>query len=98
MKSNEELVQEFREAFENLPDEYKVKEVDRIHCLVHGKRFIVLEDHETGKLIKFLDMKNVVEYLYKYKKVNADRCYLYKVLKGKYNLAYGYHLYYEEIT
>ena len=94
--NKEELVQQFREAFENLPKDLQRKEVDRLYTITHNKRIIVLEDPELGKVIKFLDMKNLVEYLYKYKKVHADRSFLYKVLKGQYGSAYGMNIYYED--
>lgn len=97
MKSSEQKVLEFREAFENLPPEYMLKEVDRAYCLAHGKKIIVLEDHDIGKIIKFLDMKNLKEYLYQKKNINVDRGYLYKALKGERPLAYGYKIYYEEV-
>ena len=97
MKSKEDLVKVFREAFENLPEEYKLKEIDRAYCIAHGKKIIVLEDHDIGKVIKFLDMKNLMEYLYQRKNIVCDRSYLYKCLKGKGRSAYGYRLYYEEV-
>ena len=97
MKSSEQLVKEFREAFENLPDEYKIKEIDRAYTIAHGKRIIVLEDHDIGKVIRFLDIKNLKEYFRQKKKINCDRSLLYKVLKGERPLAYGYKIYYEEV-
>ena len=98
MKSSEELVKEFREAVDNLPEEYKLREIERAYCLVKGKKFIVLEDFETGKLIKFLDVKNLKEYLWRYKQIKADRSYIYRVLRGQCQTLYGYKIYYEEIN
>ena len=98
MKSSEELVKEFRDAVDNLPPEYKLREIERAYCLAKGKRLIVLEDFETGKLIKFLDVKNLREYLWRFKQIKADRSYIYRVLSGKAQTLYGYKIYYEEVN
>lgn len=95
--SDEDLVVAFREAFNNLPDRYKLKEVDRAWAIAHDKKMIVLEDHDIGKVLKFLDMKNLIEYFYQRKNIVCDRSYMYKCLKGKGRSAYGYKIYYEEI-
>ena len=48
-----------------------------------------------GKLIKFLDIGNLQEYLYQEKGVSPDRSFLYKVLTGRYKSAYGFKIYYQ---
>lgn len=93
--SKEERVQQFREAFDKLPEEFKIREVDRVYCLAHGKKIIILEDHDIGKILKFLDVSNLREYLVQNKHVKADRSFIYKVLRGQYKSCYGYTIYYE---
>ena len=98
MKSNEELVAEFREAFNNLPKDYKKKEVERAWAIANGKKFIIFEDSDEGKVLKFLHMKDFREYLRRYKDIKSDRSYVYKILNGRGSGNFhGYRIYYEEI-
>jgi hypothetical protein len=98
MKSKEELVTDFREAFNNLPKEYKKKEVERAWAIVQGKKFIVLEDSDEGKVLKFLHMADFREYVKRYKDIKSDRSYIYKILNGQGSgYFHGYKIYYEEI-
>lgn len=93
----EEKILAFRSAFNNLPDEVKEREVKRLNNIVEGKPFIVLEDHELGKIFKFLDVPSLIEFLWKEKRVRVDRSFIYKVLRGQFEYAHGYKIYYEDI-
>ena len=97
MQSKEELILAFRKALINLPDDVKEREVTRAYNFVKGIPFVVLEDHDIGKVIKFLDVPSLVEYLWREKQIRADRSFVYKVLRGQHKLAYGYKIYYENI-
>lgn len=97
MQNNEEAILAFRKAFKALPDELKEREVTRALSIIKDKPLIVLEDHDIGKVIKFLDVPNLIEYLWREKHLRVDRSFLYKVLKGQYKLCYGYKVYYENI-
>lgn len=93
----EEKISNFRKAYINLPDEIKTREVMRLYSIVNNKPYIVLEDHDIGKVLKFLDVSDLMEYLWREKQVKVDDSYIYKVLKGRYTTAKGYRIYYEEI-
>ncbi len=95
MASFEKEILEFRKAYINLPEAIRKKEVSRLHRISERQPIFVLEDHDKGKIVKFLDIGNLMEYLWKEKKIRSDRSYLYKVLKGKGTTAYGYLIYYE---
>jgi hypothetical protein len=97
MQSKEEAILAFRKAYLNLPDDVKEKEVLRVYNAVKGRRFVVLEDHDIGKVIKFLNVPSLQEYLWREKQLRSDRSYVYKVLRGQYQNLYGYNIYYEEI-
>lgn len=97
MASKEEAILAFRKAFINLPDDIKEREVMRVYNSVKGIPFIVFEDHDIGKILKFLDIPSLMEYLWREKQIRSDRSFIYKVLRGQYKLAYGYKIYYEEI-
>ena len=97
MQSKEDAILAFRKAFINLPEDVKEKEVTRVYNSVKGIPFVVLEDHDIGKVIKFLDVPSLVEYLWREKQIRADRSFVYKVLRGQHKLAYGYKIYYENI-
>lgn len=93
----EEKIQAFREAFLELPEERRHSEVLRLYSIIRGKPFIVLEDSDRGKVLKFLSIPDLMEYLFREKAIKADRSFLYKVLRGQHQYAYGYKIYYEEI-
>ena len=97
MQSKEEAILAFRKAYLNLPDDVKEKEVLRVYNAVKGRRFVVLEDHDIGKVIKFLNVPSLIEYMWREKHMRIDRSYVYKVLRGQYQNLYGYNIYYEEI-
>ena len=97
MQSKEEAILAFRKAFNNLPEDVKEKEAIRIYNIVKDIPFVVFEDHDIGKVIKFLDVPSLVEYLWREKQIRADRSFVYKVLRGQHKLAYGYKIYYENI-
>lgn len=97
MQSKEEAILNFRKAYIKLPDDVKEREVMRVYNAVKGIPFVVLEDHDIGKVIKFLDVQSLVEYLWREKQMRADKSFIYKVLKGQYKYAYGYKVYYENI-
>ena len=94
-KSNEELILEFRKAFNKLSDKDKKIEAARLVRVTQHIPIIVFEDYERGKSLKFLDVRNLMEYLWKEKRIRASRSFIYKVLKGEYKEAYGYKIYYE---
>jgi hypothetical protein len=97
MQSKEEAILAFRKAFNNLPEDAKEKEAIRVYNIVKDIPFVVFEDHDIGKVIKFLDVPSLVEYLWREKQIRADRSFVYKVLKGQHKLAYGYKIYYQSI-
>ena len=97
MQSKEEAILAFRTAFLNLPNDVKEREVMRVYKQVKGQRFIVLEDHDIGKVLKFLDANSLIEYLYREKNIRTSRSYVYRVLKGQYSSIHGYNIYFEEI-
>ena len=94
---DEEAILAFRTAFINLPESHKLREVMRLYNTVNKIPYIILEDHEIGKVLKFLDVQSLMEYLWANKHLRTDRSFLYKVLKGRYKQAYGYRIYYEEV-
>lgn len=92
---NEEDVAKFRSLFMQLPEAVRKKEILRMYYIVMKKPMIILEDHDIGKVLKFLDTKNLIEYLWANKRIRADRSYIYKVLNGERASLYGYKIYYE---
>lgn len=97
MESKEEKILAFRTAFNNLPSDVREREVMRLQRIINGGCFIVLEDHDIGKVIKFLNVPSLIEYLYREKNIRVSRSYIYRVLKGQYSNAHGYNIYYETI-
>lgn len=94
LKSREDLIKEFRQAFKSLSDKDKVTEVERLVRVTQHKPIFVLEDVDIGKTLKFKSMPKLIEYFWREKHIRANRSFLYKVLKREYDAAYGYHLYY----
>lgn len=93
-QSREDKIAELRKAFRSLDEKDKKIEIDRLYRIVHKLPIICLEDYDKNKLIKFLDIANLQEYLYQEKGVRPDRSFLYKVLRGEYKSAYGFKMYY----
>lgn len=93
-KTREELILEFRKAFSHLSDKDKKIESARLVRVTQHIPIIVFEDYERNKSIKFLDVKNLIEYLWQEKKIRANRSFIYKVLRGQFKEAYGYRVYY----
>lgn len=93
--SREDKIAALRKAFRDLDEKDKKTEIERLYRIIHHKPILVLEDYEKGKLIKFLDIGNLQEYLYQEKGVSPDRSFLYKVLTGRYKSAYGFKIYYQ---
>ena len=97
MQSKEELILAFRKAFRELPDDVKEKEVARVQNIVNDKPYVVLEDHDVGKVFKFLDVPSLIEFLWREKHLKVDMSNVYKVLKGQYTSLHGYRIYYMKI-
>lgn len=95
--NNKELIDKFREAFRNLPDEVKEKEVRRLYMITNNKRIVVLEDHELGKVFKFYDVEDLKKFLFRSKGIEVSKSYLYRVLEGQYSSVKGFKIMYEEI-
>ena len=91
----EQQVLAFRKAFSELDEDTRYKEVLRAHRIVTNTPVIVLEDDDIGKVLKFLDVANLIEYFWTAKRIRADRSYIYKVLRGQHKEAYGFKIYYE---
>ena len=98
MQSNEDYILAFRNAFNNLPENMKKREVDRLTNIVNNKPYVVLEDHDIGKVIKFLNVPSLIEYMWRENQMRIDRSYVYKVLRGQHVNLHGYNIYYEEIV
>ena len=98
-KTREELIKEFRAAFKKLDEKDQKLEAARLVRVTQHVPIIVLEDWETGKSLKFLDINNLMEYFWQAKKIRTTRNMIYKTLRGQYTAAYGYKIYYlyEEI-
>lgn len=94
MASREENIAALRKAFRALDEKDKKVEIDRLQRIAYHKPIIALEDYDKGKLIKFLKIGDLQEYLYQEKGVSPDRSFLYKVLTGRYQSAYGFKIYY----
>lgn len=95
LEINQELVSIFRATFLKMPDDLRAREVLRLLNIVENKPVIVLEDHSIGKVLKFIDVQNLIEYFWVDKRIRVDKSFIYKVLKGQYANAYGYKIYYE---
>jgi uncharacterized radical SAM superfamily Fe-S cluster-containing enzyme len=93
-QSKEELIGNFRKAFKALDDKDKVIEVERLYRIIKKKPVIVLEDYDLGKALKFLNIQDLIDYLYFKKGIRADKSFLYKTLKGGFESAYGFAMYY----
>lgn len=93
---DEEKIVAFRQAYKNLPDNFKKREVLRLYNIVSGKRFIILEDEDIGKVLKFSSTKDLSEYLWANKKIKTTTSYIYRVLSGRHPLLHGYKIYYQE--
>ncbi|MBR2492106.1 MAG: hypothetical protein IKB64_01395 [Paludibacteraceae bacterium] len=93
--SREEKIAALRKAYRDLDEKDRKTEIERLYRIINHKPILVLEDYEKGKLIKFLDIGNLQEYLYQEKGVSPDRSFLYKVLTGRYKSAYGFKIYYQ---
>jgi hypothetical protein len=94
--NNEKEIAEFRKAFLNLPEEVKKREVARLNNIVNGEPFIILEDHERGKVLKFLGVQDLIEYLWREKQIKTTRSYVYRVLSGRHQYLHGYKIYKQE--
>lgn len=92
----EEKILAFRKAYRELPEEYKRREVFRLYNIVQGKHFIILEDEDIGKVLKFSGARDLIEYLWANKKIKTTKSYVYRVLQGRHPLLHGYKIYYQE--
>jgi hypothetical protein len=92
----EEKIVAFRQAFKELPEEYKRREVIRLYNIVNGRKFIVLEDEDIGKVLKFANTGSLIEYLWANKHIKTTKSYIYRVLQGRHPLLHGYKIYYQE--
>jgi hypothetical protein len=95
LEINQDLVTTFRATFLKMPDDLRAREVLRLLNIIENKPVIVLEDHSIGKVLKFIDVQNLIEYFWVEKRIRVDKSFIYKVLKGQYANAYGYRIYYE---
>lgn len=95
LEINQDLVATFRATFLKMPDDLRAREVLRLLNIIENKPVIVLEDHSIGKVLKFIDVQNLIEYFWVEKRIRVDKSFIYKVLKGQYANAYGYRIYYE---
>src|SRR5574344_3008016 len=95
LEINQDLVTTFRATFLKMPDDLRAREVLRLLNIIKNKPVIVLEDHSIGKVLKFIDVQNLIEYFWVDKRIRVDKSFIYKVLKGQYANAYGYKIYYE---
>lgn len=91
--NNEEAIANFRKAFLGLPEEYRKREVVRLYNIVNNVPFIVFEDADRGKVIKFLSVADLVEYLWREKQIKTTTSYVHRVLKGQHPLLHGYRVY-----
>lgn len=96
--NNEDAIVAFRKAFVNLPNDVKKKEVNRLYNIVNDIPFIIFEDSDRGKVLKFLGVKDLLEYLWREKHIKTTTSYIHRVLKGQHPLLHGYRVYkqYEE--
>ncbi len=92
---NEEKIVAFRKAFRELPQEYKQREVLRLYNIVTERPFIVLEDEDIGKVLKFASSGDLIEYLWQNKHIKTTKSYIYRVLTGRHPLLHGYKIYYQ---
>jgi hypothetical protein len=91
--NNEEAIANFRKAFINLPEEYRKREVNRLYNIVNEIPFIIFEDADRGKVLKFLEVKDLMEYLWREKQIKTTSSYIHRVLKGQHPLLHGYRVY-----
>lgn len=93
--SDEEKILAFRKACRELPEEYKKREVVRAYNIVMDKPFIILEDEDIGKVLKFATAQDLAEYLWQTKNIKTTTSYIYRVLAGRHPLVHGYKIYYQ---
>lgn len=91
--NNEEAILNFRKAFLGLPEDMRKREVNRLYNIVNKIPFIVLEDEDLGKVLKFLEVRDLVEYLWREKQIKTTPSYVHRVLKGQHPLLHGYRVY-----
>ena len=91
--NNEEAILNFRTAYLKLPQEVRKREVNRLYNIVNEIPFIIFEDHDRGKVLKFLDVKSLIEYLWVEKQIKTTPSYIHRVLKGQHPLLHGYRVY-----
>lgn len=91
--NKEEAIVNFRKAFSNLPEDIRKREVNRLYNIVNEIPFIIFEDEDLGKVLKFLTVNDLVEYLWKEKQIKTTPSYVHRVLKGQHPLLHGYRVY-----
>ena len=91
--NKEEAIVNFRKAFSNLPEDVRKREVNRLYNIVNEIPFIIFEDEDLGKVLKFLTVSDLVEYLWKEKQIKTTPSYVHRVLKGQHPLLHGYRVY-----
>lgn len=91
--NKEEAIVNFRKAFNNLPEDIRKREVNRLYNIVNEIPFIIFEDEDIGKVLKFLTVNDLVEYLWKEKQIKTTPSYVHRVLKGQHPLLHGYRVY-----
>lgn len=91
--NKEEAIVNFRKAFNNLPEDIRKREVNRLYNIVNEIPFIIFEDEDLGKVLKFLTVNDLVEYLWKEKQIKTTPSYVHRVLKGQHPLLHGYRVY-----
>ena len=94
--TDEEKILAFRKAYRELPENVRKREVIRLYNIVNQKPFIIFEDSDKGKVLKFPDTKSVIEYLWMDKQIKTTSSYVYRVLTGRHPSVHGYRIYYQE--
>lgn len=92
---NNESILAFRKAFRELPDELKEREAMRALMIAKKEPFIIFEDEDTGKVLKFMTRKDLADYLWTTKSIKVTSNHIGKVLRGERNFLCNYKIYYQ---
>ena len=92
----EEEVRRFRAAFNNLPTNVQMKEVQRLYRIAKGRPALIAEPiAEPDRKFKFQSVEHMVTWLRSGEHPRANSSNIYKVLKKKRDSAYGYAISFE---
>jgi len=90
-KTLEQLIQEFRHAFKQLPATSQKSEANRLHRIVERKPVFHIEDGQST--FRLYTAKGIMKFLRDHGVTNPDRANVDKAMKGQRKSLYGFNIY-----